>query len=311
MPATSLRVEHVTPSTPVDEIIEAYNRDGVVIIEDAIDLDLIARFNAVLDEKLGYTRPGEGFEEHPQRLDFWGAKTKRLTSLAQWSDDFVEILCDPFTLQLLDRIFLAHSLDYWLNTGMLIDIGPGEKGQMLHADEGLWPDRVGPQFPENLVNCMVALSDFTAENGATNVLPGSNHWTVEEKKAVTESSEPIEGLTPAVMPIGSIAMFSGKLIHGGGPNTTTDAWRRGLSNSYCLGWLRGEEGPMIGFTEERIRELPERARYILGFGSYGDRLGKRRGGLGAFQMLDPNVVLYGGTEPAEYDLTYRNSAASY
>lgn len=289
--------------TSTAEIVEHYRRDGVVVVRDVFSTDFVAELNDDVDRRLRDASCAEGFEADAIRKAFWGARTKRCTGLARWSDRFVDSLIEPKLLEVLDALFLDHCHEYWLNTGMVVDIGPGEAAQRLHADEGLWPALAGPQFPENLVNCMVALSPFTDENGATRLVVGSHRWTVEEKRATPE----LEAQTvPAVMSAGSVAIFSGKLVHGGGANRTEDSWRRGLTTSYCMGWLRPEEGISLGFSEERVRELPERARYLLGFGSYGDRLGRKHGGLGAYDMLDPNVVLYGGAEPESFDqLDYR------
>jgi ectoine hydroxylase-related dioxygenase (phytanoyl-CoA dioxygenase family) len=303
MTITDSQPQYRDARTSVDRLLECYQQDGVVILEDVFDADFLGAFNAELDERLWGTSCAQGFERDEVRRGFWGARTKRCTGLAQWSDLFVMSLIEPKLLELIDAVFLDHCHEYWLNTGMVVDIGPGEAAQRLHADEGLWPALAGPSYPENLVNCMVALSSFDEDNGATRLVPGSHRWSLEEKR-VTPGIEAMA--VPAEMRAGSVAVFSGKLLHGGGANRTGDSWRRGMTTSYCMGWLRPEEGISLGFTDERVRQLPDRARYLLGFGSYGDRLGRKHGGLGAYAMLDPNVVLYGGSEPETFDdLDYR------
>ncbi len=65
-----------------------------------------------------------------------------------------------------DHFLLPHCDDYLLNTGQLIQIGPGETAQPIHQDEGIW-NRLSPPKHQLQVEAMFALTDFTVENGAT------------------------------------------------------------------------------------------------------------------------------------------------
>jgi ectoine hydroxylase-related dioxygenase (phytanoyl-CoA dioxygenase family) len=159
--------------------------------------------------------------------------------------------------------------DYWLNTAQLICIGPDEKPQLLHRDELNWPHARREQ--EITVTAIFALSDFTEDNGATVVAPGSNHWP----GALPET--PAESTCRAVMPAGSAFLYSGKVIHGGGTNITQDEWRVGLHAGFCVGWLRSEENHQLTVSLDQAREMPERVQHLLGFRSYSPRKGGRLG----------------------------------
>ena len=69
---------------------------------------------------------------------------------------------------------------------------------------------------------------------------------------------------PAEMPRGSVVLYTGRTVHGGGPNTT-DTWRTGVNVDYVLGWLRQEENQYLSVPIEVVRELPERVQRLMGY----------------------------------------------
>src|SRR4030095_4841481 len=83
-----------------------------------------------------------------------------------------------------------------LHLTQLICIGPGQGAQPLHRDRLAWggylPASVEPQF-----NTLWALTEFTAANGATRVVPGSHQWPLERKAQDNE-------IVQAEMPQGSV-----------------------------------------------------------------------------------------------------------
>ena len=248
-----------------DDLWESFDRDGGVIVEHFVSPELLERLNREVAPLVDGHQPGsrtEGFWTH-----FHGDQTKRVTGLAATSDAWAELLSDPRYLAMGDRYLGAG--EYWLNTGQLICIGPGESQQYLHRDELNWPQ--ARRDTQITVTAIFALTDFTVENGATVLAPGSNHW---------------EGVLPpvpdgttcqATMPAGSALLYDGKIIHGGGANTTTGEWRVGLHAGFCCGWLRAEENHQLTVPLERARQLPEVVQHLLGFRSYSPDSGARLG----------------------------------
>jgi ectoine hydroxylase-related dioxygenase (phytanoyl-CoA dioxygenase family) len=159
---------------------------------------------------------------------------------------------------------------YWLNTAQLICIGPNETPQILHRDEGNWPSAIDPE-KEITITAIFALTDFSEENGATVVVPGSNRWTDFDQKPTPEL------MGRAVMRAGSALLYSGKIIHGGGANTTQDEWRVGLHAGFCRGWLRSEENHQLTTSLEQARRMPEYVQQLLGFRSFSQPMGGRLG----------------------------------
>ncbi|MGY6500302.1 MAG: phytanoyl-CoA dioxygenase family protein [Acidimicrobiales bacterium] len=250
-----------------DEVWGAFDRDGALVVEGFVGPELLARLRGEVAPVVERHRAGsttEGFW-----TEFHGDHTKRVTGLAGLSPAWCELLCDERYAAMADR-YLGEGA-YWLNTAQLIAIGPDETPQMLHRDELNWPHAV--RDSEITVTAIFALTDFTEANGATVVVPGSHRWD-------GAFPEVPEGSTcQATMPAGSALFYSGKVVHGGGRNTTTDEWRIGLHAGFCCGWLRSEENHQLTVPLDAARTLPERVQYLLGFRSYdpphnvGARLG--------------------------------------
>ena len=241
-------------------ILAALASDGAVIVRDFLDPATLQHFRddmeAVADEHPAGT---QAESEVVQR--FWGRNTKRFTRLAHRSSAFVEILTDPLYLSVADALLLPHASDYWMNTGQMMIIGPGEKAQWLHRDADNWPlmSAPDPVGYEVTLSALFAISDFSGEVGATRVVPGSHLWSDSGRRA-----QPDE-VCQAVMPAGSALLYTGRVIHGGGANTTADEWRYGLHLSYVLGWLTPEEAGPLGASWGDVAHLSERAQRLLGW----------------------------------------------
>jgi ectoine hydroxylase-related dioxygenase (phytanoyl-CoA dioxygenase family) len=191
--------------------------------------------------------------------DFHGNETKRITGLADMSPTWGEVLCDSLYKGMADH-YLGED-NYHLNTGQLICIGPGETPQLLHRDELNWPEAAGKDT-ELTVTAIFALTDFTEENGATVIAPGSHRWP--GRLPAVEAAQTCH----ATMTAGSALLYSGKVIHGGGSNSSLDQWRVGLHAGFVLGWLRAEENHQLTTSIDTARCLPEHAQRMLGFRSF-------------------------------------------
>jgi ectoine hydroxylase-related dioxygenase (phytanoyl-CoA dioxygenase family) len=224
--------------------------------------DVRSQLRNELAESMHDTRPGTKSSDSGVQ-EFWGSNTKRFTRLAMRSKAFRDnVLVHPILLGVADAVLRPHCASYWMNTGQMMIIGPGEKAQWLHRDADNWPLVLGPGERQVTVSCMFALSDFSAEGGATRVVPGSHAWDSFERKALDHE------ITQAVMPAGSGLLYSGTVLHGGGNNTTTDTWREGMHLSFVVGWLTPEEAGCVGLPEELARTLTPLQQQLLGYRCY-------------------------------------------
>ena len=256
--------------TPVDDLVAALHRDGGVIVRDLLTDD---QRRAIVDDlapSLEATVPGSRSGLEQWEL-FHGSQTIRFCGLAARSRAFVDhALLHPLLSEVVDRELLSGCADYWLNTGQVMAVGPGERAQYLHRDENNWPEAVNSER-EITISCMFALSDFTRDNGATVVVPG----TQDLPPGLVRGYDVAEAdLAYAEMPAGAGMFYSGKVIHGAGSNAT-ETWRYGMHVSFVVGWLRPEEASPLQVDRERAADLPERARQLLGWSSYHSDAGGR------------------------------------
>jgi ectoine hydroxylase-related dioxygenase (phytanoyl-CoA dioxygenase family) len=245
-------------------LLDVFNRDGGVIVEDLFPPDLTRRMRDAVKAKARAFAPGST-SENPIWQQFHGARTIRFTELGRIDPAFFDMLANPILARVADAALLPLCGSYWLNTGQAMIIGPGEPAQYLHRDCANWNAlcrALWPNCPEITVSVMIALEDMTDELGGTRVIPGSHLWQDYDRAGTAEQTVATE------MPAGSGMIYSGKVIHGGGANRTRDRWRFAMHISFVVGWLTPEEASPLCYPLEQIRTLPPRTQRLLGFRSY-------------------------------------------
>ena len=242
--------------TGTDALGERLMADGAVIVEKVIPAALLDRVLA--DFRGPFDAQGLKFTN-----EFNGFKTRRLGGVLGLSRAAADILAHPLVLGVADHVLLPHCRNYRIGSSTAIEIMPGEGNQRLHRDDDFYPVRV-PGI-EWQMSAMVALTDFTAENGATRVVPGSQDMREIDGIGAEE-------IVQAVMPRGSILFYLGRSVHAGGKNNT-DVPRTGLITTYSLGWLRQEENHYLTIPREVADSYPEAVRRLMGYQSHGAYLG--------------------------------------
>lgn len=256
---------------PASQVMEIYERDGAVILENILSPAQVAQVNADLEPELDRLRCGSEKEDEALRT-FFGSRTKRLTNVVTISPLLQDALfANPVTLDYVRKIYEGVSDTFWLNTCQVIEIHPGEEAQVLHRDMGNYPVfyRYGPDAPEVMVNIIVALMDVTEQAGATRVIPGSHKWSFDVECTPQMT-------IPATLKAGSAILYSGKLVHGGGANTTRDVKRRVIAVPYNPGFLVPEEAYPFTVPMEAVRKMSPTMQQLIGFRSFHQR--EPRGG---------------------------------
>jgi ectoine hydroxylase-related dioxygenase (phytanoyl-CoA dioxygenase family) len=238
-PSSGARVEPAI----VDADLARLERDGYVVLEDLIDPatcdEIRTDASALLD-----LRGRNAFEGHlTQRVYSVLAKTRVIDRLVD----------EPRVLALLDRLLLANHL---LSQLQVINLLPGETAQLLHPDDGVYPV---PRPRQALgVATIWAIDDFTADNGATVVVPGSHLWG--DDRTPVDSDERVS----MTMGAGSCVLFLGTLWHGGGANRSSSS-RLAVTAQYCEPWLRPQEAFTLSVGRDQAAALSEDLIRLLGY----------------------------------------------
>lgn len=237
----------VTADAAATDITAAVERDGAVIIERLIDDALVERTLHDLAPHIDATPTGPD--------DFAGQHTTRTGALVARSPACRELVMHDDVLAVCDEFLLPHCQRYQLHVTQVIRLMPGQKRQPLHRDRLVWGEYLRGVEPQ--LNTLWALTDFTPQNGATQVVLGSPAWPKERKARDEEISY-------AVMPRGSVLVYSGSVLHGGGANASR-ADRVGLNITYSLGWLRQEENMYLSCPPEVAKDLDPALQEMLGY----------------------------------------------
>lgn len=243
-----IRLEHLPANATPETVCTALEHDGAVILDQRLDADVLRAVEADLAPFVASTAEG--------RNDFSGFQTRRIGALMARSPACRGLALDPLVNATSARFLAEHADGYQLHFTQAISIGPGESEQPLHRDRGVWGGYV-PRRIETQLSTVWAVGAFTADNGATRVVPGSHCWPKEREP------EPRE-VVAAEMEPGSVLLYSGTVLHGGGANRTEQR-RLGVLLHYTLDWLRQEENQYLSCPPEIARELPPELRALMGY----------------------------------------------
>ena len=249
-------VKHVSIDTPIEEILNILEEDAGLIVDNFLSSESIDLIKDDLRPYLNVTRNGQD--------EFTGFETKRVGALMARSKTCQDLALNPLINQMVDSFLKPHCESYQLHFTSAIQIGPGESSQILHRDRGLWggyiPRRIETQF-----STVWAINDFTKENGATQVVPGSHKWD--------KNRQPLpEEIAYAEMKAGSVFIYTGSVLHGGGTNTTDES-RLGVFLHYAPGWLRQEENQYLSCPPEVAKNFSPELRSLIGYSKGGYVLG--------------------------------------
>jgi len=251
------QITHLAADASRDQILNCMTEDGAVILDNVLESEQLATLGQELAPFLK--------QEVYGRDAFTGFRTQRIGALIARSKTCGELALEPRMLDAARAYLAEHCDDVQLHFTSAVAIAPGETAQILHRDRGIWGGYV-PRQIEPLFSTIWALTPFTRENGATQVVIGSHHW---EKKRAPEPDE----IAFAEMSPGSVLCYNGTVLHGGGANTTQNDTRVGVFLHYTLNWLRQEENQYLSCPPEHARALSQELRALVGYAKGGYVLG--------------------------------------
>jgi hypothetical protein len=253
--ATRSEAATLVPREAVERDLAAVQRDGYVIIPGLLSRGeceaIRTAVTPLLDER--------------GRNAFEGNQTQRLYGVLEKTRVVDRLVDHPRVLALLDRMFLPN---YLISQVQVINILPGEKAQPLHYDDGFY--QVPRPRPALGAATVWAIDDFTADNGATTLVPESHGWSGAR---VPGAQDP---RVQAIMPAGSVVFYPGTLWHGGGANRSDQA-RLALTCQYCEPWLRTQENMFLAVSRDTARSVSEDIRRMLGYSIHPPFMGMVNG----------------------------------
>jgi ectoine hydroxylase-related dioxygenase (phytanoyl-CoA dioxygenase family) len=230
---------------PINQQSDLLLTQGYIVLRNLIDEALITKIKNQLSPYLQQKLMG--------RNDFEGFSSERVYALLAKAPALAAIIEHPQVIELLNQLLPAN---YLLSANLAINIHPGETVQSWHRD-----DTAGGMIPlprPHLgISTIWALDDFTAYNGATEILPGSHQW--QDNHPVKESDS-----IKITMPAGSVLIFLGNMLHRGGANTSTTA-RLAVTPQYCMPWLRQIENMVLAVPPETAVQYSSRIQAMLGY----------------------------------------------
>ncbi|MGH6958170.1 MAG: phytanoyl-CoA dioxygenase family protein [Caulobacteraceae bacterium] len=271
----------------VDDVVAALEHDGGVVIKDFLAPETLAGLRDDLLPLLA--RQAEG------RDGFAGFQTRRLGALFAHTRHCAAIATHPLYLPAAKR-FLCRPREVWvgdrrrpmaadvrIGVTQAIRIGPGQAAQPLHRDDTVFFWRHPTGGREGRVQVICAVTDFTAENGGTLVIPGSHLWDDERQPQMSET-------VPTQMKAGSALIFLGSTFHAGGANVTAGEWRTAAGLALDAANVRQEENMYLALRPEVVASYPEEIQRLLGWSAGANHMGwvEVDG-----QMIDPIHLLRG------------------
>jgi len=249
-------IKTLEKNSSTNEILHALNDDSGVIVANLVSDDVVDQVSKEL-------RPHFDAHGTKHQDEFNGYTTLRIYAVPGVSRASLDLIAHPRVMEVADGILNPHCDNFQLGSTTAIEIHPGESDQELHRDGDIYPIRI-PDV-EFQVSALWALDDFTVENGATRVVPGSH-----DLRSIEDVSE--DDIIQAAMPKGSVLFYMGSTIHGGGANRS-DSPRSGLISTYSLGWLRQEDNQYLSIPRDVADSFPEHVRRLLGYQTHDKMLG--------------------------------------
>lgn len=264
-----------TVSQVSDELLD----NGCVIVEARCDKSTMDALHHELQPYLDSAPTG--------KTDFAGHQSRRRNNLLRKSKTCQTMAIDSLVVGVSEKILGPYCARIRLHVTALIELFAGEVRQGIHRDGSLYPVR-HPAPPMTLA-AFWAYTDFTEENGATLVAPGSHMWAHEREPNDDE-------LVHAVMPRGSVLLYTSSVWHGSGANRSNGV-RTGMALHYNLGWLRQEENQLLSAPPAIAKEFPPTLQRLIGYDFGGPYLGFVEEGNPKLLLEDDVIADYARTDP--------------
>jgi ectoine hydroxylase-related dioxygenase (phytanoyl-CoA dioxygenase family) len=278
----------LTKDASPDQVLAELQENGAVIVRDLLGTQTVDTLTAEVLPFVDRTQMG--------RDDFTGRTTKRTGALAARSAACRDLIVNELALTTAKQFLQPYTRKIILHLTQVIQINPGGAAQAIHRDRLAWGKYLSKDIEPQL-NTIWALTDFSAENGATQCVPGSHKWSWARQPKPEE-------IVQAEMSKGSVFFYTGSVLHSGGANTSENM-RMGINLTYCLGWLRQEENQYLSCPPSIAKDFDPVLQDLLGYtqgeyalGYYSDPFDETEG----LELLPPERVLDHAAQKIKIDI---------
>jgi hypothetical protein len=262
--------------TQMNDHLEALRKIGYTIFENLLPPEYIASLRKALEPYHRELRFG--------RNRFEGLHSQRTYGLLAKSPVFADLATWPTLLEICDRLLEPR---YLLSAFFSNMIHPGEVRGPLHYDEGFY--HIPRPRRAFVVSALWAIDEFTEQNGATEMIPGSHLWGDDRIPALDEP-----GAVPMVIPAGSVVVMLGTMWHRSGANRSSVP-RIAINAEYCEPYLRQIENMSLLVPPEKAKQYSPRIQELLGYSIHSGFIGYVDG-LHPRRLVDPEYGQHGMSE---------------
>ena len=231
---------------------DTLDRDGFLIMPSIITPAQVDYFRARMDELLEAEGEDAGKEVHQE------VGTERLADLVNKDLMFQLPVFHPRVLAAAAHVLAGDIKLFSLNSRSAL---PGYGAQDFHKDVN---EAWNKEFPNAFMVCNSAwlLDDFTAQNGATRVIPGSHLWPNAPSQVLEDLRAPHPQEQLVMAPAGTVVVFNSHVWHSGTQNNTKQR-RRAMYTSYCRRHLAQLTDQKAVLRPETAARLSEATRCIM------------------------------------------------
>ena len=283
MPIISFRPAEL-PKPTSDKNLMRSNLDefGYCIIENAIGGDDLTRLQSRMIEQAEMERAVHN-HKNPANMD---PVNQWVGMLLNKGEEFLSLIQNETCMGLLEYMLGEHYLVSCVDAQIQ---HPGATDMPLHTDQWWMPDPVSSQqirirpsdyarhqngsidptistepFANSAeANVMWMVTEFTEENGATRLVPGSHLSGRQPDSAIPHPVSTVAATGPA----GTAFAFDGRLWHGGAANKTSES-RFGITTAGCGPQFRTIENYTRGLRPEVFDRLSPELLGRLGYKSW-------------------------------------------
>lgn len=202
------------------EVEKAFlDENGYLPLPDILSPEHVQTLRTRYDELVKAEGENAGKEVHQEE------GTHRLADLVNKGEAFEVCFTHPRVLAAMKHVLGSNFKLSSLNGRASL---PGQGLQGIHAD---WPTAVEPG-DYFVCNSIWLLCDFTEENGATRVVPGSHNSHQHPRDVLDDPKAPVPNEIILTGKAGTVVIFNSHTWHGGTLNRS-NAPRYGLHGYYC------------------------------------------------------------------------------